>query len=257
MLYWQCWRWNNFHPLNFHPLHTHYIRALLPPVRFSSIDVELFSGCKNTLSIKINLPSEKRDSFSGTRHQVPTDRQMMGSSLMVLVPCTVSDAHVVPTLNYTIGPGQGVSCWEIQASVRKELSRSADGTWNLAHPAAGPWGSTDVSLVYEPFQELCIHLAIDQLPGSWTLAGRPAPKDGLRLEAFKTFQALSNQYITTFIYHTHASLKGLLMEAFQIQASMWRTKTLVLCYSTLYYRRVAPLALPKSIQFASILDICT
>lgn len=74
-------------------------------------------------------------------------------------PCTVSDANVVLTLIYSTRPGQDVSCWEIQASVRKEFSRSPDGTWTLAHLAAGPWGSTDISPVYEPFQELCIHLS--------------------------------------------------------------------------------------------------
>jgi len=100
---------------------------------------------------------------------------------------------------------------------------------DLSPSCSGAPGETLASPVCELLQELRIHLAIDLLPGLQTLASRPARKNSLRLKAFKTFQALSDQYITTLIYCTHASLKRLLMEAFQIQASMLRIKSLVLC----------------------------
>lgn len=126
--------------------------------------------------------------------------------------------------------GQGASCCEIQAPVREEGGFKVSRWHTDRSPScSGAPGEALASPVYELPQELHIHLAIDELPGSRTLAGRPAPKNSLRLKAFKTFQAFCNQYITTFIYHTRASLKGLLMEAFQIQTSALRIKSLVLC----------------------------
>lgn len=122
-------------------------------------------------------------------------------------PCTLSGANVVPALSYATGPGAGCKLLGNPSFCEEEAFKVSRWHMDLSPSCSGAPGEALTSPVYELLQEFHIHLAIDQLPGSLTLASRPAPKNSLRLKVFKTFQALSNQYITTFIYRTHASSK--------------------------------------------------
>lgn len=176
----------------------------------------------------------KTETISGMRHQDPAGRERIGTVSLYQFPVlsfpgTVSNGNAVPTRSYAMEPGTGCELLWNPSPCEEGGFKVSRWQTDLSPSCSGAPGEALASPVYELPQELHIHLAIDQLPGSWTLADRPAPKNSLRLKAFKTFQALCNQYITTFIYHTRASLKGLLMEAFQIQTSTLRIKSLVLC----------------------------
>lgn len=137
---------------------------------------------------------------------------------------------------YTMGPGQA-------AGKSKPLwGRSVQGR-QMAH---GPypilqqdhWGRIDIFCLWSTPRA-------PQSPGHWwsprvtNICCQAAPKNTLRLKFFKTFQVLGKSYIAACSYYTHAPLKGLLIEAFQVRTPMFKIKSLFLhieqCYTSVSY----------------------
>lgn len=235
VLYWQHWR-SQILSRPFGAL----LQASLPLMRNYFKDERIF-----WLSKPICIP--KRESVLVAPISIRSDDRCSFSILVPCAqfPCAVSNANAVPTL---LHHGTRARCWKIQASVRKELSRAADGTWTLAHLQQDHWGSTVIFCLWSTPRAPCS-------PGRWSaprvtnICCQATPKDTLRLKSFKTFRALGKQYIAAFSYCKHAPLKGLLIPCTHIHVQDQK--------SISPHRTAAALVLPKGVHFAPILEICS
>lgn len=88
---------------------------------------------------------------------------MIGTISLYWFPCSVNDANVVSTLSYTTGPGVGCELLGNPNLCEEGAFKVSRWHVDLNPPLSGAPGE---GLTSPDVQELCIHLATDQLSES-------------------------------------------------------------------------------------------
>lgn len=146
--------------------------------------------------------------------------------------------------------GQGASFWEIQVSVRKKLSRSAGGTWTLAHLAVESPGKHRHLLFmnYSRSSTFTWPLISSQGHYHW-----PAGLHQRTVWDWRFSKPFRPSVINTLLHSFTAHMLPQRTDNGSIPDTNIHVKDQK---SSSLHRRAAALALPKCIQFVSIVDVC-